>query len=109
MSILKQKYCCEVMERILKRGDSALKYRDFTRSYYIEEIIHYGKKISVGAANEITYCPWCSSRLPKSLYDELNEILAKEYNLHPDIWNTEKESLIPEEFFTDEWWKKRDL
>ena len=97
------------MGSILERGDSALKYRDFTRSYYIEEIIHIGKKISIGAGNEIIYCPWCSSRLPKSLYDELNETLEKEYNLHPSIWNTKEESLIPVEFLTDEWWKKRGL
>lgn len=109
MSILEKKHCCETMERILERGDSALKYQDFTRSYYIEEVISTNGQISVGASNGITYCPWCATKLPEPLFDELNEVLEKEYNLKPDIWNTEKEQFIPQEFWTDEWWKKRGL
>lgn len=97
------------MERILERRHSALKYQDFTRSYYIEEIIDTNGNISAGASNGITYCPWCATKLPESLFDELSEVLEKQYNLKPDIWNTEKEQLIPAEFLTDEWWKKRGL
>lgn len=51
------------------------------------------------------YCPNCGAKLPdySTEYDEaLEEALGKEYC---DI--TEDE--IPEEFKTDEWWRKREI
>jgi hypothetical protein len=96
------------MESILERGDSALIYRPNIRSYQIREIINYKKKISIGASNAITYCPWCASKLPESLGDELDEILAREFNI-TEIWDPEQAKRIPAEFQTDAWWKKRGL
>jgi hypothetical protein len=108
MPILTQNHCCEVMESILERGSSALVYHANVRSYEIREIIRYRKKISIGASNGIRYCPWCSSKLPKSLEDEWEDELRKtlgiERALEPEEYN-----LIPAEFQTDEWWKKRGL
>jgi hypothetical protein len=56
----------------------------------------------------LEYCPFCGTKLPKSLYaideyyDALEEAVGKEFC---DI----KEDEIPEEFHTDEWWRKRGL
>ncbi len=56
----------------------------------------------------ITHCPWCGTKLPKSVREEWFDILEKEYGIdHPRY--DEQEKLIPEEFKTDEWWKKRGL
>jgi uncharacterized protein DUF6980 len=108
MFILSQNHCCVVMESILERGSSALIYRANVRSYEIREIIYYKKKISVGASNGITYCPWCASKLPESLGDEIEEILAREFGITKS-WEPEQAARIPAEFQTDEWWKKRGL
>ena len=53
------------------------------------------------------YCPFCGAKMPKQLYmseyeNALEEVLGKDFC---DI----KEEEIPDEFKTDEWWKKRGL
>jgi hypothetical protein len=52
------------------------------------------------------YCPYCGAEMPKifddEYYDALEEAVGKEFC---DI----KEEEIPEEFKSDEWWKKRGL
>jgi len=65
-------------------------------------------KNKVTALQGIMYCPWCNKKLPERLRDKWFEILEKEYNLD-DPRREEQEKLIPEEFETDEWWKKRGL
>ena len=104
----KENHCCDVMDSILERGDSALIYSPDIRSYTIREIIKTKKKIEIGAANRIRYCPWCSTKLPKSLDTEFVNILKKEYQL-TEFWNPKEVAHMPAEFKTDEWWKKRGL
>lgn len=51
------------------------------------------------------YCPNCGAKLPDyqdEYYDALEEAMGKEFC---DIAEEE----IPEEFRTDEWWKKRGI
>ena len=99
-------HCCDTMDRILQRGMSALEYSAPIRSYRILEF--YKGKVQI-IANGIRYCPWCGTKLPKSLYDKQEEILENEYKL-TDTWEGgEHYDLVPEEFKTDEWWKKRGL
>jgi hypothetical protein len=65
-------------------------------------------KGKITAIQVLDYCPWCGNKLPGYLRNEWFETLAKEYNLDdPD--SKEQAKLIPEEFHTDEWWKKRGL
>ena len=99
-------HCCEVMKGILERGMSALQYYAPTRSYRIREF-YKGKLERI--SNEIIYCPWCSTTLPESLYDKQEETLENEYGLTETWKGGEHYDLIPEEFNTDEWWKKRGL
>jgi hypothetical protein len=108
MSILNRICCCDVMTSILERGSSALVYYPDIRSYQIREIIFHKKNISVGASNEIRYCPWCSSKLPKPLGNEWEKFLRKELKIKRSL-KPEETNLIPDEFKTDEWWKKRGL
>ena len=55
----------------------------------------------------IKYCPFCGAKMPQNLYGpEYEETLEKA--LGKDFCDI-KEEEIPEEFKTDEWWKKRGL
>ena len=95
-------HCCEMMDIVLEDKENALQYYAPLRMYFIREE-------NQPAGRVINYCPWCASKLPESLYDKQEEILEKEYGL-TDTWEGgEHYHLIPEEFLTDEWWKKRGL
>ena len=100
--------CCNSMKRALERHEFKLypQYRGVCYYYYREEDKEYGQHF-------IWYCPYCGAKMPKILYgidengnspysDALEEALGKEFC---DI----KPEEIPEEFKTDEWWKKRGL
>jgi hypothetical protein len=49
----------------------------------------------------LEYCPFCGRKLPKDLSDEYFDAIRDENGMPLDP--------IPEEFRTDEWWKKRGL
>ena len=77
-------------------------------SVWREYMIHSYKDRSYGDfCSIINYCPWCGAELPKVLSDEWFDILEEEYGIE-DPTNEEKDK-VPEEFKTDEWWKKRGL
>lgn len=77
-------------------------YSETMRRYYIN-VIDQNK---VSATQALFYCPWCSMKLPKSLNKKYYEILENEYYLDvDDIYK----GVVPEEFKSDEWWKKRGL
>lgn len=81
-----------------------------------ERIIRYQKRdrvfgivINNNAIQKISYCPWCGKKLPKDLSDEFWDIIENELRIETSITDLEDNPLIPEEFKTDEWWKKRGL
>ena len=95
-------YCCDVMQSHIELGEFIYypKHRCvccFFRRRRRRE--GYGQRM-------LDFCPFCGTKLPYNLYnkyaEELEKAVGKEYC---DI--TEDE--IPEEFKTDEWWKKRGL
>jgi len=96
------KHCCEYMARVLQEKKVNIGYGPCYREYFVSH------KNSSTDGNLLLYCPWCAKKLPNSVRDEWFEILEKEYGLD-DPWGFEQEKLIPEEFTTDEWWKKRGL
>jgi hypothetical protein len=51
------------------------------------------------------FCPNCGTKLPSSLRDEWFDILEQEYGLEDPC--EEDKQKVPQEFLTDEWWKKR--
>ncbi len=53
----------------------------------------------------MNFCFWCGHKFPKNLSDEFCDIFNNVLKLDE---NTPDEEL-PEEFRTDEWWKKRGL
>lgn len=58
--------------------------------------------------NAISHCPWCGAKFPTDLSSQWDSILLNEYNLD-NPFNSKQAKLIPAEFLTDEWWKKRGL
>lgn len=99
---LAMQYCCESMQRHIEYGE--FEYHPshrciccFFRRRRRNE--GYGQRM-------LNFCPFCGTKLPDNLYnkypDELEKAVGKDFC---DI--TEDE--IPEEFKTDEWWKKRGL
>jgi hypothetical protein len=62
-------------------------------------------KKEYGGFEPIDYCPFCGAKFPKRLDEELTNILRSEYGL--DSWKDYKRA--PQEFHTDEWWKKRGV
>ena len=101
-------HCCEKMNYALNNSDIALSYSPKYREYFIPVLYKGRTKGNIEALQGILYCPWCKIKLPESTRDEWFNILEKEY-LIDDPWSNEQEQLIPNEFETDEWWKKRDL
>jgi len=75
------------------------------REYFIDVRVEYGGS----AIQLINNCPWCGSKLPKELREEFFNTLEKEYNMETDIGEYKKRIDIPQEFKSDEWWKKRKL
>lgn len=53
------------------------------------------------ASTRITYCPWCSTKLPESKADLWHDTLVKLG--YDDPGNDD----IPEEFGDDRWWRNR--
>jgi hypothetical protein len=93
-------YCCETMHKALKNPRIPLKYYPICRQYVF---IMNSIKLCL-----LFYCPWCRKKLPKNLNKQFHNILEKEYGISPDL-EVEKNPNIPQEFKSEEWWKKRGL
>jgi hypothetical protein len=103
-----EKFCCGNMNYYATTPETTLmRYDKEFRSYTIK--LEYSM-----ARQNCLYCPWCGIELPKDLSEEWGETLLNEGILTPDElenhpWEPEIQKKIPQEFKTDEWWKKRGL
>lgn len=99
-------HCCETMKEQVN-----IKCKLHANSFDCPDILitydrkfdEYGLIIHDGGSSslEITYCPWCGSKLPDSkrgLWFEILEQLG---------FDAPVEQSIPEEFKTDKWYKNR--
>ena len=93
-----KKFCCYTLKRSLDEGEVYINYDQVSRSYGI------AIRGLDNAVISINYCPWCGTKLPKDLSDELGKIIFEELEL--DGFDDPR---LPEEFKSDEWWKKRGL
>lgn len=94
-------HCCELMDQFLVDPKVPLGYYPICRKYGL--ILKHSPAIQL-----IYYCPWCGAKLPKSLGDEFYDILEREYNMSPGF-DIQSDPNIPQEFKSDEWWRKRGL
>jgi hypothetical protein len=95
-------HCCKEMTMHLASGELHFVYMRNTREYAIDYKKEYG-----GGVQLINYCPWCGDKLPKSLREELGNIVFNQLKL--DSFPLGDDPKTPKEFKTDEWWKKRNL
>lgn len=97
----KPMHCCELMDKFLEDPKVPLEYYPICREYGL--ILQDSPAIDI-----LYYCPWCGEKLPESLRDQYFETLKKEYDVVPEL-NVQDDPNIPQEFKSDEWWKKRGL
>jgi hypothetical protein len=86
-----------------------IEYMPVTRSYSLR---YYRGDEFTGLEGNILHCPWCGNKLPKKLSHKMEEVLEEEYGITEKDWNApgwNDNTHLPEEFKTDEWWKKRNL
>jgi hypothetical protein len=92
-------YCCLTMDAELSKEGAIL--------YYDPQYREYGVDLLERGGMLIDYCMFCGKKLPISVRDEWFGILENEYGLEwPDSKDKKK---VPQEFWTDEWWKERGL
>lgn len=100
----KIEHCCAEMNTNLKNDHLPLMYSSVFRDYGIL-VLTNNDKTTVQAIN---YCPWCQKALPKSCFSLWFQTLKTEYGLD-DPRSENQRCFIPNEFKTNEWWKKRGL
>jgi len=70
---------------------------------YVPRLREYGIPVPDGGNSSvlITFCPWCSQKLPPSLRSRWFETVeARGFDPHSED--------IPKEFLTDYWWKSKE-
>ncbi len=98
----KEEFCCEDMESCINSKNRVITYNSSIRCYLVSCRDY--------TTLEMKYCLFCGAKLPKELSDELHDILVEDLGIEsPDYQNFENDKRVPEEFKTDEWWKKRGL
>lgn len=90
------------MEQFLDDDRIPVRYSPKVREY---SLLLSNKR---GTSQGFDYCLWCGAELPNSLRQEYFNILRTEYLIEDPLDPREKHK-IPQEFESDEWWKKRDL
>ncbi len=94
-------YCCETFAALLKSQKVKVFYSAEMRYYTLATVSYSGYQ-------RLYYCFCCGKKFPKDLWAKWHSILKKEYKVK-DPWEAAYEGKIPQEFMTDEWWKKRSL
>ena len=94
-------HCCQVMQYYASTKNSLLDYDIEDRSYSF--ILHNDPD---GTRQVMHYCPWCGKKIPCDLRDQWVKILEIEFGIIEPYLNRDK---LPQEFLSDEWWKKRGL
>lgn len=92
------------MNEFISNPNTGMDYFPDSRNYLIK-IFEDSLNTHAGVYQNIYYCPWCGKKLPPSLSDQWYEEITKLGIKEPD----DTPELIPEEFKTEEWWKKRKL
>jgi hypothetical protein len=98
-----KKHCCQIMEMSVDGSSdiSPWRYNERHRAYYVKSVNHPGSA-------RVNYCAFCGTKLPQDLTSEWIRILEEEYGFE-SAYEAKRNGLIPPEFQTDEWWKKRGL
>ncbi len=103
-------YCCQKLNELINDEKTPFEYSQKFRQYNVVDTPRaYLKKNEICMAYAMQYCPFCSTEFPRSLREEWFHIINDEYRLEFSIFDKKSFKKIPEEFRTEEWWKKRGL
>jgi hypothetical protein len=108
MDTMNNNHCCKAMQLWVQDQDCPLSYSADVRYYTMSAPKPLMKKNDVWPCYTVSFCPNCGSQLPNDLVEERMNILENEYGID-DPYDPKQKKLIPQEFKTDEWWKKRGL
>lgn len=102
------KHCCEEMSLKLWKQEHPDPNNTPDVLVYEPEYRAYGYYLdrNVPIIQYIAYCPFCGAKFPELLLFEYDEELEKAVG--KNLCDIKPED-IPEEFKSDEWWKKRGL
>jgi hypothetical protein len=101
---------CQIFQYWLEDPDPMFFYDPSTRVYTMtapEYLLKKNKKTE-WPTYQIAYCPICAEQFPSDLTQQRADILRNEYGIDNPL-DAHQQKLIPKEFTTDEWWKKRGL
>lgn len=106
------KHCCLGMDSALTSYGSPFRYVPYEREYHVEYNSTFENsetgEIDLGVVAGIRYCPWCGSKLPRDLSEEWEREVTSKFNVS-DALDKEELKKIPQEYMTEEWWRKRGL
>jgi hypothetical protein len=101
-------HCCEGMRYLIEDPLAPIAYAPEIRSYALTIPSSYLGLNELCVSFIIAHCPRCGAQLPKDVADEWSEIVRKQFHITDELDEDQLKSL-PQEFKTDEWWKKRGL
>ncbi len=90
--------CCEQFSFHLQEKEKIVVYQSYFRLYLL--------RANYWNTATIYFCPWCGKKLPKHLANSFFETIQAELET---LAMTDDFDKLPQEFRTDEWWKKRGL
>ena len=64
--------------------------------------------LQASSVQMLYFCPFCGKKFLKALYDEFFDILYQEYGIDEEQV-IDNQVTLPDEFYSDQWWKKRKL
>lgn len=103
-------YCCEKLREELEEG-APITHKKVMVNDLQRRAIGLSYDGTLRVYQPIEYCPFCGHKFEKDLIEEyweyLIECAGQEY--YPIDENYDPNKPLPEEFKTDEWWKKRGL
>jgi len=104
--------CCIALANAIQEEDNSIFYKPFLREYYLKRLPVFadGKLVydNRDVVDTLRYCPWCGTEFPKSLRDEWADEVEKKFSVE-SILDKEELKKVPEEYMTEEWWRKKGL
>jgi hypothetical protein len=86
---------------------------NFLKNYTIIEYDKVDRTISINVRPKrnvlIKFCPFCGTEFPSRLNSKILDVIEEEYGIPRDEADVFEGTNLPEEFKSDEWWKKRGL
>ena len=105
---MKKEYCCKRLKKLLDNPNCPIEYEGARRRYMLTIPEKYLEQNEICMNFSLKYCPECGTEFPKELFDEWFEVVESQFG-EIDIFDDEQIKNLPQEFKTEQWWRKRGL